>query len=216
MIRCGQTDTIKTLSTVTAKNVIVWLLQRRAEEGAVSFFKGPLENSIHSCPMDLQKEREPSIEICARWLHRGLCLLGVGYSEPRTALTVTLGNVVSNDTLIRSYFSFSFWQWCLRERAQIKKKKMWDRKNAAWGNMASCFQMPKHKSNTFLWFVLLKRVLSLAEPEFRTKWITHLHAVIPGACWWGYVYLVGDFFFSQIQRHLLSWGSLSIKNQIGC
>lgn len=123
MIRCGQTDTIKTLSTVTAKNVIVWLLQRRAEEGAVSFFKGPLENSIHSCPMDLQKEREPSIEICARWLHRGLCLLGVGYSEPRTALTVTLGSMVSNDTLIRSYFSFSFWQWCLRERAKLKKKK---------------------------------------------------------------------------------------------
>lgn len=23
---------------------------------------------------------------------------------------------------------------------------------------------------------------ALAEPEFRTKWITHLHAVIPGAC----------------------------------
>lgn len=121
MIRCGQTDTIKTLSTVTAKNVIIWLLQGRAEGGAVSFFKGPLENSTHSCPTDLQKEREPSIEICARWLPRGLCLLGVGYSEPRTALAVTLGSVVRNDTLIRSYFSFSFWQWCLRERAQIKK-----------------------------------------------------------------------------------------------
>lgn len=58
-----------------------------------------------------------------------------------------------------------------------------------------CFEMSKQEPNTFIRFVLVHCALSLTEPEFRMKQITHLHAVTPRGYGLGDVDRASGFFY---------------------